>query len=49
MGEEEEGAGSVSPLPAPSGRSRPCARLPSPLASEAAPPPAWLAPVGGTP
>nr|XP_020032577.1 synapsin-1-like [Castor canadensis] len=35
--------------PLPSGRSRPCARLPSPLALGAAPPPAWLALVGGTP
>lgn len=35
--------------PLPSGRSRPRARLPSPLASGAAPPPAWPAVVLGTP
>lgn len=35
--------------PLSSGRSRPCARLPSPLASGAAPPPAWPALIGGTP
>lgn len=35
--------------PLPSGRSRPRARLPSPLASGAAPPPAWPAVVRSTP
>lgn len=35
--------------PLPSGRSRPSARLPSPLASGAAPPPAWPAVVRSTP
>lgn len=35
--------------PLSTGRSRPCARLPSPLASGAAPPPAWPALIGDTP